>query len=211
MTRPALPALAMVLVTVTVMATAAGPAAAQVEAVQFATAQQEKLYRDLLRELRCLVCANQSLSDSNADLAGDLRARVYEMVAAGQSRAAIVDFMVARYGDYVLYRPRLSAATWFLWFAPFVLAAAGIVFVLLLSRGRHRAPPLTEAQTAQARRLLDGGDGDHGDHGGDDGDGSGDGGDGSGDGDRGGHGGDGDHGHGGDGNRGDGNRGDRAQ
>lgn len=183
MTGPTLPALAMVLVTVTVMATAAapGPAAAQVEAVQFATAQQEKLYRDLLRELRCLVCANQSLSDSNADLAGDLRARVYEMVAAGQSRAAIVDYMVARYGDYVLYRPRLSAATWFLWFAPFVLAAAGIVFVLLLSRGRHRAPPLTEAQTAQARRLLDGGDGD-GNHGGD---------------------GDGDRGDGGDGNRGD--------
>ncbi|MDD9884526.1 MAG: cytochrome c-type biogenesis protein CcmH [Gammaproteobacteria bacterium] len=192
MTRPTLPA-AVVLVTVTVMATVAapGPAAAQVEAVQFATAQQEKLYRDLLRELRCLVCANQSLSDSNADLAGDLRARVYEMVAAGQSRAAIVDFMVARYGDYVLYRPRLSAATWFLWFAPFVLAAAGMVFVLLLSRGRHRAPPLTEAQTAQARRLLDGGDGD--------GDGGG------GDGDHGGHGGD-----GGDGDRGGGDRGDRA-
>jgi len=182
----------MVFVTVTVMAAAPGPAAAQVEAVQFATAQQEKLYRDLLRELRCLVCANQSLSDSNADLAGDLRARVYEMVAAGQSRAAIVDYMVARYGDYVLYRPRLSAATWFLWFAPFVLAAAGIVFVLLLSRGRHRAPPLTAAQTAQARRLLDGDDGDGG----------------GGDGDRGGHGGDGDHGHGGDGDRGDGNRGD---
>lgn len=131
---------------------APGAAVAQVEAVQFATAQQEALYRDLLDELRCLVCANQSLADSNADLAGDLRARVYEMVAAGESRAAIVDYLAARYGDYVLYRPRLAPATWFLWFAPLAVVIAGVAFVLVLSRRRPR--PLDPAQARKARRLL---------------------------------------------------------
>lgn len=129
-------------------------AAAQVEAVQFATAQQDALYRDLLDELRCLVCANQSLADSNAELAGDLRARVYEMVAAGQSRAAIVDYLVARYGDYVIYRPRVSPATWFLWFAPPAVVVAGVACVLVLSRRRARPRPLDPAQAEKARRLL---------------------------------------------------------
>jgi len=159
--RPALffAAWVTVMLSATVTVTVTQPAAAQVEVVTFATAAQESLYRDLLDELRCLVCANQSLADSNAELAGDLRARVFEMVAAGESRAAIVDYLRARYGDYVLYRPRLAPATWFLWFAPVVVVAAGVAFVFVLSRRRGRQDePLTAAQAERARRLL-GGDG----------------------------------------------------
>jgi len=161
--RPALffAAWVTLMLSATVTVTVTQPAVAQVEVVTFATAQQESLYRDLLDELRCLVCANQSLADSNAELAGDLRARVFEMVAAGESRAAIVDYLRARYGDYVLYRPRLAPATWFLWFAPVLVVAAGVAFVFVLSRRRGRQDePLTAAQAARARRLLagDGGD-----------------------------------------------------
>lgn len=154
MSRPAPLSLAAAALAVFLAAT--GSAAAQVDAVQFATAAQGELYRNLLKELRCLVCANQSLADSNADLAGDLRARVFEMVAAGESRAAIVEYMRARYGDYVLYRPPVAPATWFLWFAPLIVVAAGVGLMLVLSRPRGPAPQLDAAQAEKARRLLDG-------------------------------------------------------
>ena len=88
--------------------------------------EQERQYQHLLRELRCTVCQNQSLVDSNAALAADLRAQVYEMTRAGKSEQAIIDFMVQRYGDFVLYRPPLRAETWLLWFAPFLLLLAGL-------------------------------------------------------------------------------------
>ena len=133
-------------------------AVADVEAAQFDNAKQESLYAELVVELRCLVCANQSLSDSNADLAKDLRAKVRQMVADGRSRDAIIDYMVARYGDYVLYRPRLSAATWFLWFAPFVAVVAGLVFIWRIARRKPAPPPRSEAQLAHARALLRGED-----------------------------------------------------
>lgn len=154
MNRPAPLSFAAAAVTV-LLSVAPGPAAAQVNAVQFATAAQEALYRNLLKELRCLVCANQSLADSNADLAGDLRARVFEMVAAGESRAAIVDYMRARYGAYILYRPPVAPATWFLWFAPLIVVAAGVGLVWVLSRRRGPARQLDAAQAEKARRLLD--------------------------------------------------------
>ena len=138
----------------------AATATASVEAVNFENARQESLYTDLLAELRCLVCANQSLSDSNADLAKDLRGKVRRMVADGRSRDAIVDYMVERYGEFVLYRPRFSAATFFLWVAPFVLALAGFGFVAALARRKSRQTPPnsdadTDAQLQKARALIE--------------------------------------------------------
>ena len=133
-------------------------ATASVEAVRFENARKESLYTDLLAELRCLVCANQSLSDSNADLAKDLRGKVRRMVADGRSREAIVDYMVERYGEFVLYRPRFSAATFFLWVAPFVLALAGFGFVAALARRKSRQvspDPDTDAQLQKARALIE--------------------------------------------------------
>ncbi len=134
-----------------------GFAPAQVDATRFENARQESLYGDLIGELRCLVCANQSLSDSNSDLAKDLRGKVRERVLGGQSRNEIVDYMVARYGEYVLYRPRFSPANFFLWVAPFVAALAGLGFVLFLASGksRRRPAPYSAEQLQKARSLLE--------------------------------------------------------
>ncbi len=143
------------------------PAVAQVEAVRFASAQQASLYRELIGELRCLVCANQSLSDSNADLAKDLRVKVRDMVADGQSRAMIVDYMVARYGTYILYRPRFSVANFFLWVAPLAVVVAGLVVVIVMATNKSRpgdpskpgkpgnsGKPYSAGQLRKARALL---------------------------------------------------------
>jgi cytochrome c-type biogenesis protein CcmH len=89
-------------------------------------------------ELRCLVCQNQTIADSHADLAQDLRRQVREMLERGDSNQQIIDFMTARYGDFVLYRPPLKATTAFLWFGPALLMVGGIgVLVLVLRRRSH--------------------------------------------------------------------------
>ena len=85
-------------------------------------------YQQLIEELRCLVCQNQSLADSNADLAQDLRSEIYQMIITGNSDDEIIDFLVGRYGDFVLYRPPLNKLTLLLWFGPFVL----LIFTLLV-------------------------------------------------------------------------------
>lgn len=114
------------------------PAPAAPEDLQFTDASEERRYRGLIGELRCLVCQNQSLADSDADLAKDLRGQVYELMQAGQSDGDIVDYLVARYGDFVRYRPPFNAATLVLWIGPFLLLALG---ALALARTvRKRAP-----------------------------------------------------------------------
>lgn len=82
-------------------------------------------YEQINRELRCLVCQNQTIADSNATLAGDLRREVREMIAAGKTDDEIREFMIARYGDFVLYRPRMTATNFLLWAAPVLLLALG--------------------------------------------------------------------------------------
>ncbi|MEX2352637.1 MAG: cytochrome c-type biogenesis protein, partial [Gammaproteobacteria bacterium] len=83
---------------------------------EFDDPQQQQRYQSMLAEIRCLVCQNQSLADSNADLAQDLRNEVHRMVAAGDSNQEIIDYLVTRYGDFVLYRPPLKTTTLLLWF-----------------------------------------------------------------------------------------------
>jgi len=92
-------------------------------------------------ELRCLVCQNQTIADSHADLAEDLRRQVREMIEHGQSDRQIVDYMTARYGDFVLYRPPLKATTWLLWFGPGALLVGGLVALGLVLRQRSRMSP----------------------------------------------------------------------
>lgn len=116
----------------------------------------------LAEQLRCLVCQNQSLADSHAELAVDLRRQIREQIAQGKTDAAIVDFMVERYGDFVLYRPPLRAATWFLWFGPPLLLVLGIVLLLRYVRTRRariERAPLNEAERRAAQALLSGGEG----------------------------------------------------
>jgi cytochrome c-type biogenesis protein CcmH len=113
--------------------------------------------RDLAHELRCLVCQNQTIADSNAPLAQDLRGQIREQLAAGRSEDEVIDYMVARYGDFVLYRPPFKAATLALWIGPFVLLALGaLIFWRRVARRRPQQPPLlSEAERAQAAKLLE--------------------------------------------------------
>ena len=116
----------------------------------------EKRVATLSHELRCLVCQNQTLADSNAPLAVDLRNQIREQLKAGRSERDVLDFMVARYGDFVLYRPPFKASTVALWLGPFVLLLLGAwVLVRQLTRRRAAAPVLSEAERARAAKLLE--------------------------------------------------------
>ena len=99
----------------------------------------QKRYENINRELRCLVCQNQTIADSNATLAQDLRREVREMIAAGKTDDEIRDFMIERYGDFVLYRPRMTAQNFLLWAAPalLLLIAAVVLFRVIRRRGQE--------------------------------------------------------------------------
>jgi len=110
----------------------------------------------LATELRCLVCQNQTLADSNADLAQDLRNQIREKMRQGSSDAQIVDYLVARYGDFVLYRPPLKATTVLLWFGPLLLLAVGFAVLLrrLLKRRAAEGTTVSAADRKRAAELL---------------------------------------------------------
>jgi cytochrome c-type biogenesis protein CcmH len=113
-------------------------------------------YHALIEELRCLVCQNESLAESNAELAQDLRAQVREMMEQGATNEEIVDFLVARYGDFVLYRPPFKPVTYLLWIAPFLLALAGLAVLAYQIRRRaaRPEPPLSSQEQRRLRDLL---------------------------------------------------------
>ncbi len=140
------------------LALTAGAAAIVFEQREFENAAQLERYKTLIYELRCLVCQNQNLADSDADLAADLRREVYRMIVAGKSDDAIIDFMVTRYGDFVLYRPPLKAKTVLLWAGPFVLAIAGLAVLLVQLRqrkARSSATPLSDEERQRLDEMLE--------------------------------------------------------
>ena len=104
--------------------------------LQFQDAAEEKRFHALVAELRCVMCQNQSLADSNAQIARDLRNEVLELMRQGNSDAQIKDFLVARYGEFVLYRPQVESKTWLLWFGPALVLLAGGFIVAGLVRKR---------------------------------------------------------------------------
>jgi cytochrome c-type biogenesis protein CcmH len=116
----------------------AGAAALAQEPLVFDDAAQEERYNALTLELRCTVCQNQSLADSDAQLAQDLRAEIYEMMMAGRSDDEIKTFMIERYGDFVLYRPPMQGNTLALWILPIFLLLVGAVIVFFTVRNRNR-------------------------------------------------------------------------
>lgn len=128
-------------------------AQARVEVYQFETPEQETSYKRLIEELRCLVCQNQNLADSNAELAQDLRQKTYEMVIAGKDEQAIIDYMVQRYGDFVLYRPPVNATTLLLWVGPFLILFGGVAVLLLVIRRQRRAGATDEVDSDALRRV----------------------------------------------------------
>ena len=155
-------AIAALLLACAAAATAADPVPPSGESAAGMSALDMRLKR-LETELRCLVCQNQTLADSNADLADDLRREVRALALAGKSDDDIKAYLVARYGDFVLYKPPLKPITWMLWFGPFALLASGgaIWWVVLRRRALSTTTSATNANPAgelRARKLLDGED-----------------------------------------------------
>jgi cytochrome c-type biogenesis protein CcmH len=131
-----------------------GVAGATINAYEFDSPEKEAMFRRLSEELRCLVCQNQNLADSNAELAQDLRREIYRMVEAGQDEKAVVDFMVTRYGDFVLYRPPVNPTTYLLWIGPFVLFAVGAATLVIMVRNRAKSD-VGGKLSAEERQRLD--------------------------------------------------------
>jgi cytochrome c-type biogenesis protein CcmH len=136
----------------------AGPTMAK-EAQPNEDPQIEQRMRALTEQLRCLVCQNETLADSRADLAEDLRRQIREQMQAGKSDREIIAFLTDRYGDFVLYNPRVKPTTYLLWFGPFILLIAG-TFVLYRYLNRRRQliqdKPLTAAERKRADEILRG-------------------------------------------------------
>ena len=135
----------------------AAPACAIEPQEQLTDPALEARARTLGQELRCLVCQNESIDDSNADLARDLRTIVRERLTAGDSDQQVLGFVTARYGDFVLLRPPVRAGTLLLWFGPVVLLVAAIIAMMLLRRHRAKAEPapLSSEEDRRLARLLD--------------------------------------------------------
>lgn len=126
------------------------PLAQALEPFDFRDASEEARYRSLAAELRCVMCQNQSLADSDAQIARDLRRQVLALIREGRSDAEIKDYLVARYSEFVLYKPPVRTSTWLLWFGPFVLLLGGAVAVVLAVRHRAgKAPPLPPREDEQ--------------------------------------------------------------
>jgi cytochrome c-type biogenesis protein CcmH len=140
---------------------AAGPALVAAATNQAAPTELDPLSNkravELSQQLRCLVCQNQTIADSHAELAVDLKNQINEQIRAGRSDKEIIDFMVQRYGDFVLYKPPFKAETVLLWVGPvllLVLGLGGYFFQLQRRRARIDERPLTEAERREADRLL---------------------------------------------------------
>ena len=135
------------------LGTPAVHAGVTLESFTFDNKAEEEHFKDLIEEIRCLVCQNQSLADSDAELAHDLRAEVYDMIQAGKNDEEIVTFLVARYGDFVLYNPPIKPGTWLIWFGPFVLL---LIAAIVLMRALRRQKNIQETEiTSEERARLD--------------------------------------------------------
>ena len=121
--------------------------------MNFKTPEEEQRFTDLVKDLRCLVCQNQSLADSNADLAQDLREEIYNEMLSGKSNNEIIDYLVARYGDFVLYRPPLKPVTYLLWIGPALFLFIG-VFIAVNFLNKRKKIELSQEDQQYATELL---------------------------------------------------------
>ena len=143
-----------------VLVVLSGQAMALIETYDFSDPALEARYQQLSEELRCPKCQNQNIADSNAPIAQDLRKLLHQQLEAGASDEEILDYMVARYGEFVRYRPRFGGTTAVLWLAPvlLLLAAIGVLVATLRSRSKiadNPAASLTAAEQARLQKLLD--------------------------------------------------------
>ncbi|WP_232821203.1 cytochrome c-type biogenesis protein [Oceanimonas marisflavi] len=132
-------------------------AQAAIDVYEFDDPKQEEVFRELLRELRCPKCQNQDIADSNAELAKDLREKTYQMLQAGSSKSEVVDYMVARYGNFILYKPPVMASTLILWAGPVLVLVIGVIVVLVRTRKKPVATAgeaLSDEEKQRLNRLL---------------------------------------------------------
>lgn len=136
---------------------------AAIDALNFRSEQHEKDYHSLTQSLRCPQCQNNNIADSNATIAVDMRHKVFELLQQGQSKQQVIDYMVARYGNFVTYQPPLTAATWILWVLPILLALFGVFFIFHRQRrfkdtetksAVNFSESLTEAQAQRLEQIL---------------------------------------------------------
>lgn len=127
--------------------------AGSIEAYSFDNKEQEKVYQSLIEDLRCLVCQNQNIAESNAELAKDMRRKTHEMVIQGKSEKEISAFMVTRYGDFVLYRPPFEPMTWLLWFGPFIIFLIGLVFVVRFMKSQNAGAQTESLSEEDVERI----------------------------------------------------------
>jgi cytochrome c-type biogenesis protein CcmH len=133
---------------------AAVPAGAVIETYEFSSPELEQRFQALSRELRCPKCQNNDIADSNAPISQDLRRQLHEQLEAGASDEEILDFMVARYGEFVRYRPRFAGVTTLLWLAPGFLLLLGVVAVVATLRSRRRLPGQAASLSEDEQRRL---------------------------------------------------------
>lgn len=138
----------------------AGVAHAAIDTYQFADDAERERYHVLTKELRCPKCQNQDIADSNAPIAADLRREIFRMLGEGKDNQQIIDFMVDRYGDFVRYKPALTARTWLLWFGPGILLLGGFGMLALIVRKRRTQAAggtvdLSPEERERLTKLLD--------------------------------------------------------
>ena len=146
------------LVTIFISALFAAVVSAKEAQPMAADPELEARVNDITKELRCLVCQNQTIADSHADLAIDLKNQVRHMVQTGKTQSEIVDYMVQRYGDFVRYRPPMEPKTFLLWLGPFMLMIAGVVLLVVNLRKRKKIiidAPLSADENDRLQSLLD--------------------------------------------------------
>lgn len=127
--------------------------ASPVDTYEFSDDVSRTRYQTLVKELRCPKCQNQNLADSNSQIAVDLREKVYQMINQGKADKEIVDYMVARYGDFVLYRPQVSKLTYVLWYGPVALVIFGLFIVFLVLRKKPQKSQEEHLSQAQQEKL----------------------------------------------------------
>ncbi|GLX85868.1 cytochrome c-type biogenesis protein CcmH [Thalassotalea loyana] len=127
--------------------------ASPIDTYEFRNEVDKTRYQALVKELRCPKCQNQNLADSNSQIAVDLREQVYVMINEGKSDKEIVDYMVARYGDFVLYRPKVNEMTYILWFGPAVILLIGVLVVVMILR-KKASPQADKPMSAEQKQQL---------------------------------------------------------
>ncbi|OJA06865.1 cytochrome c-type biogenesis protein [Halomonas sp. QHL1] len=146
-------ALMRTMATLLLLVLAFGAGAGGIELREFDDPVVEKRYNDLTASMRCPLCENQAIDDSDAPISGDMRERVYQLLQDGQSDIEIINHMVQRFGEYILYNPRLESRTYLLWGLPIALVLLGVIVVVLMVRARRNAS--AKALSAEERQRID--------------------------------------------------------